>query len=238
MKIKIAHMYPEILNLYGDFGNIASLKKRAKWRNIDVEVIEYCLNDSLDFNDIDIIFIGGGSDKEQVLVCDKLKEYVDKLKEYVENNGVLISFCSGYEILGKSFYIEDTLYEGLGILDITTEYKKNRIINDVIIETDFLDRPVVGFENHTGRTFLNSIKPLGKIVCGMGNNGTDGTEGAIYKNVIGTYLHGPLLPKNPHLSDYIIKKALQNKYGDVKLQDLDDGIEFAANDYIVNRFRN
>ena len=238
MKLKIAHMYPELLNLYGDFGNITSLKKRAEWRNIDVEIVEYSLNDSVDFSDIDIVFIGGGSDKEQILVCNKLKEYAKDIKKYVENNGVLISFCGGYEILGKYFVINDTKYEGLNVLDIYTEYKKDRIINDVIIKTDFLDKPVVGFENHAGRTYINFGKPLGKVVYGGGNNGEDGTEGSVYKNVIGTYLHGPLLPKNPHLCDYIIKKALQNKYDNIKLQDLDDSIEFAANDYIVNRFHN
>lgn len=238
MKLKIAHMYPDILNLYGDFGNITSLKKRAEWRKIEVEIIEYSMDDVPDFNNIDILFIGGGTDKEQINVCNKLKEYTDEIINYLENNGVIIAFCGGYEILGKQIKTKDGTFEGLGILDIYTEYKDNRIIDDVIIETDFLSKPLVGFENHAGRTYINDNIPLGKVIYGNGNNGNDGTEGVIYKNVIGTYLHGPLLPKNPHLCDYIIKKALQNKYGDVVLQELDDSIEFAANEYIVNRFRN
>lgn len=237
MKIKIAHIYPELLNLYGDNGNIASLTKRCEWRNIDVEVQKYSLNDDIDFDNIDILFIGGGSDKEQKIVCESLRKYCERIREYVENNGVLIAFCGGFEILGNYYKIKDETVQALGLIDMFTEYSDVRLIDDIIIQTDILDRPIVGFENHGGRVYINNNTPFGKVVYGNGNNGTDGFEGVIYKNVIGTYLHGPLLPKNPHLCDYIIKKALQNKYGDVELQDLDDRIEFAANDYVVNRFR-
>ena len=238
MKIKIAHIYPELLNLYGDMGNIASLKKRAEWRNIEVEIIEYNINDIIDFENTDIIFIGGGSDKEQLTLCKKLMEYTEEIKKYIENNGVLIAICSGFEILGKYYKINNEEVQALGLLDIYTEYADNRLIGDAVIETDFLERPVVGFENHGGRVYTSNNNPLGNVLYGNGNNGIDGLEGVMYKNVIGTYLHGPLLPKNPHLSDYIIKKALQNKYGEIELQELDDSIEFAANDYIVNCFRN
>ncbi len=237
MKIKIAHIYPELLNLYGDNGNIASLTKRCEWRNIDVEVQKYSLNDDIDFDNIDILFIGGGSDKEQKIVCESLRKYSERIREYVENNGVLIAFCGGFEILGNYYKIKDETVQALGLIDMFTEYSDVRLIDDVIIQTDILDRPIVGFENHGGRVYINNNTPFGKVIYGNGNNGTDGFEGVIYKNVIGTYLHGPLLPKNPHLCDYIIKKALQNKYGDVELQELDDRIEFAANDYVVNRFR-
>ena len=237
MKIKIAHIYPELLNLYGDNGNIASLTKRCEWRNIDVEVQKYSLNDDIDFDNIDILFIGGGSDKEQKIVCESLRKYCERIREYVENNGVLIAFCGGFEILGNYYKIKDETVQALGLIDMFTEYSDVRLIDDVIIQTDISDRPIVGFENHGGRVYINNNTPFGKVIYGNGNNGTDGFEGVIYKNVIGTYLHGPLLPKNPHLCDYIIKKALQNKYGDVELQDLDDRIEFAANDYVVNRFR-
>ncbi len=238
MKIKIAHIYPELRNLYGDMGNIASLKKRAEWRNIEVEVREYNINEVIDFENTDILFIGGGSDKEQITVCNKLKEYAEDIKKYIENNGVLIAICSGFEILGKHYKVKNETVQALGLLDMYTEYADNRLIDDVVVKTEFLERPVVGFENHGGRVYINNNAPLGKVIHGNGNNGTDGLEGVMYKNVIGTYMHGPLLPKNPHLSDYIIKKALQNKYGEIELQELDDSIEFAANDYIVNRFRN
>lgn len=237
MNLKIAHLYPELLNLYGDRGNIISLKKRAEWRGIDVEVKEYKLADEIDFENIDILFIGGGSDREQLLVCQRLKEIKKDFKNYVENNGVVTAICGGYQLLGKYYKMKDETVEGLDILDIYTESGEGRLIGNVVIETEFLDRPIVGFENHGGRTYIENHNPLGKVVYGNGNNDNDKAEGVLYKNVIGTYLHGPLFPKNPHLCDYIIKKALQNKYGEVELEELDDSVEFAANDYIVNRFR-
>lgn len=237
MNLKIAHLYPELLNLYGDRGNIISLKKRAEWRGIDVEVKEYKLADEIDFENIDILFIGGGSDREQLLVCQRLKEIKKDFKNYVENNGVVTAICGGYQLLGKYYKMKEETVEGLDILDIYTESGEGRLIGNVVIETEFLDRPIVGFENHGGRTYIKNHNPLGKVVYGNGNNDNDKAEGVLYKNVIGTYLHGPLFPKNPHLCDYIIKKALQNKYGEVELEELDDSVEFAANDYIVNRFR-
>lgn len=237
MNLKIAHLYPELLNLYGDRGNIISLKKRAEWRGIDVEVKEYKLADEIDFENIDILFIDGGSDREQLLVCQRLKEIKKDFKNYVENNGVVTAICGGYQLLGKYYKMKDETVEGLGILDIYTESGEGRLIGNVVIETEFLDRPIVGFENHGGRTYIENHNSLGKVVYGNGNNDNDKAEGVLYKNVIGTYLHGPLFPKNPHLCDYIIKKALQNKYGEVELEELDDSVEFAANDYVVNRFR-
>lgn len=237
MNLKIAHLYPELLNLYGDRGNIISLKKRAEWRGIDVEVKEYKLADEIDFENIDILFIGGGSDREQLLVCQRLKEIKKDFKNYVENNGVVTAICGGYQLLGKYYKMKEETVEGLDILDIYTESGEGRLIGNVVIETEFLDRPIVGFENHGGRTYIENHNSLGKVVYGNGNNDNDKAEGVLYKNVIGTYLHGPLFPKNPHLCDYIIKKALQNKYGEVELEELDDSVEFAANDYVVNRFR-
>ncbi len=238
MELKIAHLYPELLNLYGDRGNITSLLKRAEWRGINVSVTEYKLDDKINFENTDILFIGGGSDREQFLVCQKLYEFKDEFKNYVENNGVVVAICGGYQILGNYYKMKDKTVKGLGVLDIYSENDDNRFIGDVVINTDFLEYPVVGFENHGGRTFINNYNPLGTVVYGNGNNGADGYEGVMYKNVIGTYLHGPLLPKNPHLCDFIIKKALQNKYEDFVLQDIDDSIEITANNYIVNRFHN
>lgn len=237
MKLKIAHLYPELLNLYGDRGNIISLKNRLLWRGIDAEVAEYKLSDDIDFSDIDIVFIGGGSDREQQLVCRRLHEIKDRLSEYVNDNGVVVTICGGYQLLGKYYKIKDEVVDGLGILDIYTETGKGRLIGNVVIKSDLFDRPVVGFENHGGRTFINNHKPFGKVIYGNGNNGNDGGEGVIYKNVIGTYLHGPLLPKNPHLCDYILQKALERRYGEISLKPLDDSVEFDANDYIVNRFK-
>lgn len=238
MKLNIAHLYPDLLNLYGDRGNIAALKQRSLWRGISAEVTEYTLAQEIDFDNADIIFIGGGSDREQKLVCGRLLEMKDKIIDFAQNNGSIIAVCGGYQLLGRYYKLGDETIEGLGLLDIITERGEKRLIGNVVIKTDFLDRPVVGFENHGGRTEINGCSPLGKVLYGHGNNGTDGTEGVIYKNVIATYLHGPLLPKNPHLCDYIIKNALTKKYGDVTLEPLDDKEEIAANDYIFNRFCN
>lgn len=237
MKLNIAHLYPELLNLYGDRGNIISLQKRAKWRGIEANVTEYSLSDDIDFKNTDILFIGGGSDREQLLVCNRLNEFKDEFREYVENNGVVVAICGGYQLLGHYYKMKDETIPGLDILDIYTESGEGRLIGNVVVSADFLDMPIVGFENHGGRTFIGSHKPLGKVLYGSGNNGSDSGEGVVYKNVIGTYLHGPLLPKNPCLCDHILKKALQNKYGDVKLQRLDDSEEIEANSYIVNRFQ-
>lgn len=236
MTLNIAHLYPDLLNLYGDRGNIAALSLRAQWRGIEANVTEYTLESEIDFGNTDIIFVGGGSDREQKLVCSRLLEMKDKIIDFAENGGCIVAVCGGYQLLGKYYKLGDETIEGLGLLDIVTERGEGRLIGNVVIKTDFLERPVVGFENHGGRTEINGCTPLGKVMYGKGNNGTDKTEGVIYKNVIATYLHGPLLPKNPHLCDYIIKKSLYNKYGDIELEKLDDTAEIAANDYIVNRF--
>ena len=236
MKLTIGHLYPELLNLYGDRGNIISLTKRAEWRGIEVEVIEYKLSDNIDFSKLDIVFVGGGSDREQLLVCKRLGEIKQQFKEYVNDNGVVTAICGGYQLLGNYYKLKDETIDGLGILDIFTEIGVGRLISNVVIKSDLFDRPIVGFENHGGRTYIGDHTPLGKVIYGGGNNGTDGAEGVVFKNVIGTYLHGPLFPKNPHLCDYVIQKALERRYGEVTLQKLDDSIELLANDYIVNRF--
>lgn len=238
MKLNIAHLFPDLLNLYGDKGNISSLKKRVEWRGIEVEVKEYKLDDEIDFDNTDIILLGGGSDREQLTVLEYLSVCREKLVDYIENDGVLIAVCGGFEMLGKYSYFNGVKTECLGILDMYTEEGKTRFTQNVVLQTDFLERPVVGFENHSGRTYINKLLPLGTVVCGSGNNGEDKIEGVMYKNVIGTNLHGPLLPKNPHLCDYLLKKALRNKYGEFEPEDLDDRVEIAANDYIVNRFGN
>lgn len=236
MKINIAHFYPELLNLYGDKGNIASLKNRLLWRGIKAEVTEYKLSDDIDFENTDFIFIGGGSDKDQLLVCSRLHEIKDDFKAYVEDNGVVLAVCGGYELLAKSFVIKNETVDGIGILDAYATADSNRLTGDIIIKPDFLHKPVIGFENHSGRMFTNNLKPLGKVLHGNGNSGKDGFEGVIYKNVTATYLHGPLLPKNPHLTDYILSAALKKKYGDIELAPLDDTVEYTANEYMCKRY--
>ena len=238
MKIKILHLYPDLLNLYGDRGNIECMRKRLMWRGIDAEVVTYTCEDSgFDLSDVDIVFIGGGSDREQKIVCHRLLEHKDEIRNYVEDNGVLVAVCGGYQLLGKYYKLENETIEGLDILNIYTEQGKKRLIGNIVLENDFLNQKIVGFENHGGRTCINDNKPLGKVLYGKGNDGRTGYEGVVYKNVIGTYLHGPLLPKNPQLADWLILKALQRKYGEqTALTELDDSQEKEANDYIFHRF--
>lgn len=237
MKLTIGHLYPDLLNLYGDRGNIQCLMKRCLWRGIEAETIAFELDDKIDFSNLDIVLLGGGSDREQMLVCEKLKEIQKDFKEYVEQDGVVIAICGGYQLLGNYYKTEEGIIEGLSLVDMYTEQGENRLIDNIVLQSEFFDMPIVGFENHGGRTFIGENKPLGKVLYGSGNDGKSGYEGVVYKNVIGTYLHGPLLPKNPQLADELIFRALKKKYGEnITLSALDDSQEKAANDYIFNRF--
>ncbi len=236
MKITIGHLYPDLLNLYGDRGNIACLMQRCIWRGIEAETIEFNTGDVIDFSKLDIVLLGGGSDREQAIVCRNLLEIQSQFKEYVEDDGVVIAVCGGYQLLGKYYKTDDGMIEGLNLVDIYTEQEEGRLIDNIVLESPLADMPVVGFENHGGRTYINGNQPFGKVLYGSGNDGKSGYEGVIYKNVIGTYLHGPLLPKNPQICDYLIQKALERKYGSVQLSPLDDSQEKEANDYIYYRF--
>lgn len=235
MKITIAHLYPDMLNLYGDSGNIVTLKHRLEARGIEAEIKTYALEDEIDFESTDIVFIGGGGDREQLAVCGRLCEIKDKLISYAENGGVILAVCGGFEILGKYYKNSDGTVEGVGLLDITTEYKGDKLIGNVVIESELIGTTIVGFENHGGRVDIGSHNPLGKVIAGFGHDGK-GYEGVAYKNVIATYLHGPLLPKNPVLADYIIARATERKYGTAELSCIDDTLETAAHDYAVGRF--
>lgn len=236
-KISIVHLYPDLLNLYGDKGNIECLKKRLTWRNIEVEVKE-CTGETpeIDFENTDIIFLGGGSDREQEIVCSRLLKKKDELKEFVENGGTLIAACGGFELLGKTYGNKEKTVEALNIIPFQTEYPSDnsRLIGNVVIECDFIDEYIVGFENHAGRINIGDAKPLGKIKKGYGNDGKGSVEGLIYKNLFATYLHGPLFPKNPKLCDKILENTLKHKYSDfATLTTLDDELEKKANEYMV-----
>lgn len=239
MKITIGHLYPDLLNLYGDRGNIQCMIKRCQWRGIEAEVIPFESDDEIDFSKLDIVLLGGGSDREQMLVCDKLKLIKEEFRKYVEEDGVVIAICGGYQLLGNFYDTEHGRIEGLGIIDLeTTNSKEYRLIDNIVLESELFSMPVVGFENHAGRTNIKNNKPFGKVIYGSGNDGKSGYEGVIYKNVIGTYLHGPLLPKNPQVCDYLIQKALEKKYQKkITLKELDDQEEKEANAYIYNRFK-
>ena len=237
MKITIGHLYPDLLNLYGDRGNIQCLMKRCQWRGIEAETIPFELEDEIDFSKLDIVLLGGGSDREQMLVCEKLKEIQKDFKAYVENYGVVIAICGGYQLLGNYYKTEQRTMKGLELVDLYTEQGEGRLIDNIVLQSDLFDMPIVGFENHGGRTYIKDNKPLGKVLYGAGNDGKSGYEGVVYKNVIGTYLHGPLLPKNPQLADWLISHALEQKYGKkIELAPLDDSQEKEANEYVYHRF--
>lgn len=236
-KITIGHLYPDLLNLYGDRGNIQCMMKRCQWRGIEAETIEYSLEDEIDFSDLDIVLLGGGSDREQMIVCRRLQTIRESFQKYVEDYGVVIAVCGGYQLLGHYYQTDQGRIEGLHLVDLYTEQKPGRLIDNIVLKSDLFEMPVVGFENHGGRTNIGKNRPFGKVLYGSGNDGESGYEGVIYKNVIGTYLHGPLLPKNPQVCDYLITKALERKYGEkISLSLLEDREEKEANSYIVKRF--
>ncbi|MBQ2943067.1 MAG: glutamine amidotransferase [Clostridia bacterium] len=241
MKIKILHLFPDLLDWYFDSGNILCMRKRLEWRKIDCEVISVRQNDPfVDLSDIDIILIGGGVDDSQRYACKSLLGYKNELNRYIDDEGSLLAICGGYQLLGNYYKLRDETIKGLEILDICTEIHDGRLVGDVILETDFLKKPynfVVGFENHGGRTYIGSHKPFGKVIYGNGNSDKCGYDGVIYRNLIGTYLHGPLLPKNPALCDCILTNALKRRYKNFeKLIPLDDALELQAHNFILNRY--
>lgn len=243
------------MNLYGDRGNILTLVKRCLWRNIEVEIKEFSLGNKTDFSEADIVFMGGGQDKEQEIVAEDLKNIKGSyLKQEVERGLVCLTICGAYQLFGKYFKTHDQKeLPGIDIFDAYTEAGDKRLIGNVIIDCRELTKDwipeiphstLVGFENHSGKTTLRSedkkqkteTKSLGTVIKGYGNNGVDRTEGAVYKNVFGTYLHGSLLPKNPWLADHLIKKALERRYKtEIKLSSLNDNFENLAHQAAINR---
>ena len=238
MMIKIAHLYPDMLNLYGDRGNIIALTSRLKARNIEVQVDRITMGKTFNSDDYDILFIGGGQDFEQDALLVDLKQGKDKeLKKAVENNKVVLAICGGYQMLGKYYETYDgKKLEYLGILDFYTCGKEERMIGNYAYKTKE-GIEIVGFENHSGRTYLGKgLEPLGTVIKGYGNNGEDSTEGVRYKNTFGTYSHGPVLPKNSKFADLLISLALENKYGKVELEVLDDTLEQKAQQQVMNLY--
>lgn len=238
MELKICHLYPDILNLYGDRGNIICMEKRLSWRGIDVVCAGVSIGEPLNAAEYDLFFVGGGQDFEQeVLLSDLAGEKTDQIKSAIEDGKTFLAICGGYQMLGAYYKTWDGQQcDFTGALDLYTIGSKDRMIGDYAFSCPELDTTVVGFENHSGKTYLGSgVKPLGKVLSGYGNNGEDGSEGARYKNVFATYSHGCLLPKNPVLCDHILKTALERKYGTVQLEPLDDTLEDNANRYMTQR---
>ena len=239
MELNICHLYPDLLNVYGDVGNILVLKHRAEERGIKVNIVNVSLNDKFNKDEIDIVFFGGGQYYEQSIVSEDLKNNKGEvLKQYIEDEKVLLAICGGYQLLGKHYISPNgEKLEGLSILDIYTEGGEKRLIGNTVIYNEEFNETYVGFENHSGRTFINGLKPLGKCIHGYGNNGEDNYEGCISKNTFCTYFHGSLLSKNPELADRFLRIALEKKYGSVELKKLDDTFELKAKEHIINRFK-
>ncbi len=243
MQLNICHLYPDILNLYGDRGNIITMKRRLAARGIQVNIEECSIGQPLDIEKHDIFFIGGGQDFEQeVLLRDLASGKGRDICTAVEEEKVFLAICGGYQMLGQYYKTWDgNQLDFIGAINIHTIGAKERMIGNYMYRTtpESGGAIVVGFENHSGKTYLGEdVAPLGMVLKGYGNNGEDQTEGARYKNVLATYSHGSLLPKNPVLADFILQTALRYKYGSVEpLTPLDDEIENRAHDYMEERLR-
>ncbi len=238
MEINICHLYPDLLNVYGDIGNILILKHRAEKRGINVIIRNVSIGDAFNPEDFDIVFFGGGQDYEQSIVSKDLVETKKQgITDYIESGKVFICICGGYQLLGKTYETSTgESLEGLGILDIYTKASNERLIGNSIIYNEFFNETYVGFENHSGKTYIGDLKPLGIVKYGFGNNGEDKKEGCVYKNTFCTYFHGSLLSKNPELTDRLLSLAIKNKYDEVELSPLNDSFEIKAKDHIIKRF--
>ncbi len=240
--LTIGWLYPELMNIYGDRGNVITLQKRCEWRDIQTTVLR--LDVGFDKNELekcDILLMGGAQDKQQEAVAKDLFKKQKALLAAIEKGVAGIYVCGAYQMLGN-YYKEANgdKIKGLGIFDLYTENpgeNSKRLIGNMVAYSEKLNYKLVGFENHGGRTYLGkNLSPLGRVINGFGNNGQDKTEGVIYKNSIGTYLHGPLLPKNPLLADHLIRQALKIKYNsNIPLKNIDDALENQARKAIAKR---
>jgi lipid II isoglutaminyl synthase (glutamine-hydrolysing) len=242
-KIVVGHLYPDYLNIYADRGNMAVLERRAAWRGIGFDYRTIGLGEEANPDEYDLYYVGGGQDREQALVAPDLATKGESLQEAVDGGAAFLAVCGGYQLLGR-FYRDRSGAElpGIGLLPHHTVAGERRMIGDVLLECELEpghQRPLAGFENHAGRTYLDEgAEPLGRVIAGFGNNGEDGVEGSRVGNVLGTYLHGPLLPRNPWLADWLIGRALSRRLGDVPhLEPLPDDFESSAQRVSADRAR-
>ena len=237
--LKICHMYPEVLNLYGDRGNILCLKKRLEWRDIKCEISEVKLGENADLTQYDLFFIGGGQDFEQEVLLDDLKSgRGESIKSAIEDGKTFLCICGGYQMMGHYYETkEGEKMHFLGAVDFYTKGGDVRMIGNYAFKCtpESGGSSIVGFENHSGRTYLGEgVSPLGIVLSGYGNNGEDKTEGIRYNNVYGSYSHGPILPKNSEFADHLIETTLIRKYGNAELTPLDDKEELDAHDHMLD----
>ncbi len=236
MELRLLALYPDQMNIYADRGNMIFLRRRCEWRGIGFSYAAAGPGERFDPGAHDLIYIGGGQDRDQVLVAaDMVETKRDAIAASAEDGAVVLAVCGGYQLLGHGYQLGDDRIEGLGLADLETVREPGpRLIGNVTIEVDLGTGPrlVAGFENHGGRTYLgDSAEPLGRVLSGHGNNGKDGREGVRRLNVLGTYLHGPLLPKNSWLADRLIQLALARRTGaEPGLEPLDDELEVAAHE--------
>jgi lipid II isoglutaminyl synthase (glutamine-hydrolysing) len=234
VKVRVGHLYPEYLNIYADRGNIAVLAGRAAARGHELEVVPIGLGEGVPAG-IDLFYIGGGQDREQELVAPDLAAKAGSLRAAAEGGAVFLAVCGGYQLLGRSYRgTSGTELQGAGLLPLHTVADERRMIGDVLLDCDWAGETLAGFENHAGRTILDAgAEPLGRVVAGFGNDGVSGFEGCRAGRIYGTYLHGPLLPRNPWLADRLLSEAL----GGVVLARLPDELERAAHSVSAGRAR-
>lgn len=221
-QITVLQLYPRDMNIYGDWGNTLVLKRRLEWHGYDVNLLAYNPGDTFP-QDVDLIVGGGGQDSGQDIIQNDLLKIAPHLRKLADDNVPMLMICGLYQLFGKFFKTQDGhVIEGIGLLDIETHAGAERLTGNIITESDVFGE-IIGYENHSGQTFLGkNVHPLGKVVKGAGNNGQDDTEGARYRNVIATYMHGSLLPKNPAIADFLIEQAIVRKYGTFTPTVIDD----------------
>lgn len=234
--LRIMSLYPDEMNIYGDNGNLLTLQKRCEWHGITTEHIKHGSGKKFD-SKIDIIIGGGGQDSGQNKIQDDLLKNADKLRQLAKDNTPMLMICGLYQLFGHYFETNTGHHiNGIGIFDAWTKASPSRLTGNIITETEFGE--IIGYENHSGLTYLNkNQKPFGKVVKGAGNNGVDGTEGARTNNVFGSYLHGPILPKNPVFTDELIRLAMIKKYGSFTPNQIDDSIAKKSHNVTANRPR-
>jgi CobQ-like glutamine amidotransferase family enzyme len=234
MELRLLALYPDQMNIYADRGNILFLRRRCEWRGIGFSYAASGPGEEFDPGSHDFLYLGGGQDRDQrAVAADMVVTKRDALAEAVAGGTVMLAVCGGYQLLGHSYQLGEERLPGIGLADLETVREPGpRLIGNVAIEADIdgASRTIAGFENHGGRTYLGeNAVPLGRVISGFGNNGKDGLEGVRRDSLIGTYLHGPLLPKNAWLADHLIVLALENRYGErPELEPLDDELELAA----------
>ena len=234
MKIVVAHLYPDYLNIYADRGNIAVLARRAAWRGHELAVRTVSIGEHVRPGEHDLLYVGGGQDREQALVAEDLSRKAEGVREAVARGAALLAVCGGYQLLGRSY--RDSAgadLPGIGLFPLETVAGERRMIGDVLLECELepgVWRTLAGFENHAGRTYLDpGAAPLGRVVAGFGNDGESGWEGCRVGRAVGTYLHGPLLPRNPWFADWLLAQALAHRLGEPpELDALPDELEREA----------